>query len=104
MTFDRRAYLCAVYLNPRILQLLILACVAFLGIQIIYLSLFLYAFSKDKSVPGQGTQAVSVVVCAHDEETNLRELIPLLLRQDHPEFEVIIVDDRSNDGNRSVPR
>jgi len=41
---------------------------------------------------------VSVIVCAHDEEKNLRELIPLLLEQQHPEFEVIIVNDRSNDG------
>ena len=41
---------------------------------------------------------VSVIVCAHDEEQNLKELVPLLLEQDHPEFEVIIVEDRSNDG------
>lgn len=40
---------------------------------------------------------MSVIVCAHDEEQNLRDLIPLLLSQDHPEFEIIIVDDRSND-------
>jgi glycosyltransferase involved in cell wall biosynthesis len=39
-----------------------------------------------------------VIVCAHDEEANLRELIPLLLQQDHPEFEIIIVEDRGNDG------
>ena len=41
---------------------------------------------------------VSVIVCAHDEEQNLRDLIPLLLSQNHPDFEIIIVDDRSNDG------
>lgn len=38
------------------------------------------------------------MVCAHDEEANLRALIPLLLAQDHPLFEVIIVEDRCNDG------
>lgn len=43
-------------------------------------------------------QPMSVIVCAHDEEHNLKELIPLLLNQQHPEFEVIIVNDRSNDG------
>jgi len=80
------------------LQLLILACVAFLGIQIIYLSLFLYAFLNKKTFPGQPPQPVSVIICAHDEEANLRELIPLLLLQDHPEFEIIIVEDRGNDG------
>jgi cellulose synthase/poly-beta-1,6-N-acetylglucosamine synthase-like glycosyltransferase len=40
---------------------------------------------------------VSIVVCAHDEAENLKELIPLLLSQDYPDFEVIIVNDRSND-------
>lgn len=40
---------------------------------------------------------VSIVVCAHDEAENLKALIPLLLSQDYPEFEVIIVNDRSND-------
>lgn len=45
-----------------------------------------------------GEEGITVVVCAHDEEENLKELIPLLLAQDYPNFEVIIVDDRSNDG------
>ncbi len=41
---------------------------------------------------------VSIIVCAHDEEENLKALIPQLLAMDYPEFEVIIVEDRSNDG------
>lgn len=40
---------------------------------------------------------VSVVVCAHDEEENLRRLLPALFSQKHKTFEVIVVDDRSND-------
>lgn len=40
---------------------------------------------------------VSVIVCAHDEEKNIRELVPILLQQKYPEFEVIIVEDRCND-------
>ncbi len=69
------------------------------GIQAVFFFLFLFAFSKkeSKSQPPTPSLPVSVIVCAHDEETNLRELIPLLLQQDHPQFEVIIVDDRSND-------
>jgi glycosyltransferase involved in cell wall biosynthesis len=41
---------------------------------------------------------VSVIICAHDEEQNLKTLVPLLLAQTHREFEIIIVNDRSNDG------
>ncbi|MBI1767695.1 MAG: glycosyltransferase [Bacteroidetes bacterium] len=38
------------------------------------------------------------MICAHDEEENLKELVPQLLSQQYPEFEVIIVEDRCNDG------
>lgn len=40
---------------------------------------------------------VSVIVCAHNEYQNLLKLIPRLLGQKHGDFEVIIVDDRSED-------
>jgi glycosyltransferase involved in cell wall biosynthesis len=40
---------------------------------------------------------VSVIVAAHNEIENLKILVPLLLKQNYPEFEVIIVDDRSED-------
>ncbi len=49
-------------------------------------------------VPASQTPAVSVIVCAHDEERNLKELIPLLLSQEYPGFEIIVVEDRCNDG------
>lgn len=69
-----------------------------ISIQILYLSLFLYAFSKKDNISPQKPKPVSVIVCAHDEEQNLKELLPILLEQNHPEFEIIIVEDRSNDG------
>lgn len=45
-----------------------------------------------------GSNPVSVIVSAHNEIENLVNLIPTLLHQDYEEFEVIIVDDRSEDG------
>ena len=42
-------------------------------------------------------EPISVIVCARNEENNLKELVPVLLNQDHPEFEVIIVLDRCFD-------
>jgi glycosyltransferase involved in cell wall biosynthesis len=66
-------------------------------IQVIYLLVFILAFSRKKITTPAEPLPVSIIVCAHDEEENLKELIPVLLNQDYPEFEVIIVDDRSND-------
>lgn len=59
--------------------------------------MFIVAFSKKREARARVALPVSVIICAHDEEENLKALIPLLLEQDHPEFEIIIVDDRSND-------
>ncbi|MGI4762908.1 MAG: glycosyltransferase [Janthinobacterium lividum] len=50
------------------------------------------------SEPGPDTEPVSLIVCAHNELENLRELVPLLLRQDYPAgFELVLIDDRSQD-------
>lgn len=74
-----------------------------LAVQLIYLCVFIVAFMKENRQNVTNTiPSVSVIVCAHDEEDNLRRLIPILLSQHHPNFEVIIVDDRSNDGTHDL--
>lgn len=47
---------------------------------------------------------VSVVVCVRNEEKHLRELIPALFDQDHPDFEVVVVDDSSWDETAEILR
>lgn len=80
------------------MQVLFFIFLAVILTQIVYLVVFWVAFSQKREELVSGSLPVSIIVCAHDEEQNLKELIPLLLDQDHPEFEVIVVDDRSNDG------
>lgn len=47
---------------------------------------------------GPDAEPVSLILCAHNELENLRELVPLLLRQDYPAgFELVLIDDRSHD-------
>ncbi len=45
---------------------------------------------------------ISVIVCAHNEEKNLTDLIPKILNQEYPIFELIVVNDRSTDGTIST--
>ena len=40
---------------------------------------------------------VSVIICARDEEENLRKFLPFVLEQDYPDYEVIVVNDGSTD-------
>jgi glycosyltransferase involved in cell wall biosynthesis len=45
---------------------------------------------------------VSVVICARSEAAPWRCFIPLLMLQDHKEFEVVVVNDRSEDDTWEV--
>ena len=47
--------------------------------------------------PDQAPGRVSVVVPAKDEEHNIGQCIETMLAQDYPDFEMIVVDDRSED-------
>ena len=70
-------------------------------IQFLYWIIFYFEINKEfkiNSTTRIPNAPVSVIVCAHDEEENLREVLPLLLSQYYPEFEIIIVNDCSNDG------
>jgi hypothetical protein len=48
--------------------------------------------------------AVTVLVPARDEAYNLRRTLPLLLAQDYPQIEVLLLDDRSSDNTADVAR
>lgn len=40
---------------------------------------------------------VSIIICARDEELNLKAFLPSVLEQDYPNFEVVVVNDCSTD-------
>jgi len=49
-----------------------------------------------------GVPQISVIVCAYNYERYLPEALDSVLAQDHPSFEVIVVDDGSTDGTPDV--
>lgn len=49
--------------------------------------------------PSTYSEGVSVIVCARNELANLKQLLPLLYRQEYTNFEIIIVEDCSTDGS-----
>ncbi len=56
-----------------------------------------FIFSKRKSKEPE-YPSVSIVVSSRNYAAYLKELIPSLLEQDYPDFEVVVVDDCSSDG------
>lgn len=58
---------------------------------------------SDKTLPRVDAHPfVSILVAAKNEEQNLRKHLPLILGQDYPQFEVIVIDDHSKDNTRSL--
>jgi len=45
---------------------------------------------------------VSVIICARNEAENLRSFLPSVLEQDYPDYEVIVVNDCSEDGSDAI--
>ncbi len=54
--------------------------------------------------PPPDAPLISICVPARNEERNIRRCIESILRQDYPNFEVIVVDDRSTDATPEVLR
>lgn len=85
-------------------QLVLLSVFAISGIiQLLYYYLVLVRVAGSKA-GGDGNVdiPVSVVICARKEESNIRENLPLVLEQDYPDFEVMVVDDCSMDNTPMV--
>lgn len=57
--------------------------------------------SNDQS-PMSEAPGVSVIISAHNESDNLSQYLQALLTQDYPTYEVIVVDDGSEDNTREV--
>lgn len=71
----------------------------------LYFSLFVHlklAFYPVEPIPETAKKPLSVVICARNEVDNLTAYLPSVLAQNYPDFEVIVVNDRSWDGTRQL--
>jgi cellulose synthase/poly-beta-1,6-N-acetylglucosamine synthase-like glycosyltransferase len=77
--------------------------IAALAVQLFYYFFFFIRLIliKEGQIP-TSSEGVSVVTCARNEEDNLIENVPLIMDQDYPEFELIIVNDNSWDATEEI--
>lgn len=82
---------------------LLLQWVYYLGI---YTRIFRYArkVRKGKVAFNNYYPPVSVIICARNESINLEQYLPIVLEQDYPDYEVIVVNDRSFDDTEDLLR
>ena len=65
---------------------------------LVFLKLPLYKSNKKRKTK----KSISVIICAKNEEENLKQFLPRVLEQDYPEFEVVVVNDCSTDGTEQL--
>jgi cellulose synthase/poly-beta-1,6-N-acetylglucosamine synthase-like glycosyltransferase len=63
-----------------------------------YLAVYVYKPSQKKTKK----EPVSVIICARNEAENLKNFLPSILEQDYPDYEVIIVNDCSEDNSYEI--
>jgi glycosyltransferase involved in cell wall biosynthesis len=71
----------------------------------IYFYLFYFlrlVFYKHNKYQSKEKRAVSVVICARNEEKNLEQNLPSVLSQNYPDYEVVVVNDCSEDESEFV--
>ncbi|MBB6500004.1 glycosyltransferase [Pedobacter cryoconitis] len=71
----------------------------------LYFSLFIHlklALIKVEELPAQAAKPLSVIICARNEAENLTQYLPAVLQQKYPDFEVIVVNDRSWDKTSDI--
>ncbi|MBS1583440.1 MAG: glycosyltransferase [Bacteroidetes bacterium] len=76
--------------------------VALVVLAFFHLVIFSRLAFREQQVEPDRSLPVSVVVCGRNESASLQQLIPLLMDQDHQEFEVVVVNDRSEDDTWDV--
>jgi glycosyltransferase involved in cell wall biosynthesis len=78
----------------------------FIAIVVVQLFYYLIVFAKFSFAKAQEINPknipISVIVCAKNEEENVIKYIPLLLEQNYPDFEIVLIDDASSDNTLEV--
>jgi cellulose synthase/poly-beta-1,6-N-acetylglucosamine synthase-like glycosyltransferase len=73
------------------------------AIQVFYWLFFYLAvyFKRPAEATGK-KEPVSIIICARNEADNLRDFLPSVLEQDYPDYEVIVVNDCSEDNSYEI--
>ena len=81
---------------------LVVAAIQFFYILVIFGRASLFYRSKSKQSTSETYEGVTVVIAARNEKENLTKLIPIICNQNYPNFDVMVINDRSHDGTKAL--
>lgn len=93
------------------LELIELVCISAIAACFLFQMQFVFArvcrlaFHKNKNLESNETPftpPVSVIICGKNESENLKQFLPSVLRQNYPEFQVVFVNDSSEDDSEMI--
>ena len=81
-----------------ILTILLIAFAVIVFIQFIYYLFIFGKFSFGKKTEGTPKRLpISIIVCAKNEEENIKKYFQSLVTQNYPDYEIVLIDDASSD-------
>ena len=87
------------------IMLLILLCL-FIAVVLIQFLYYVVVFGKFSFAKPQIATLkripISIIVCAKNEEENVKNFIPILAEQNYPDFEIVLIDDASSDDTLEI--
>jgi len=93
--------------NLSLIALVLLGAFLFCFLVQLYFSLFVHlrlAKFTVQEIPVANATPITVIICARNEAANLQANLPAILTQQYPDFEVVVVNDRSWDGTKEILR
>jgi glycosyltransferase involved in cell wall biosynthesis len=88
--------------DPLVLGVLIVFYLATIVQLVLYLRYYFPVLKEESKEANPSFPLLSIIICARNEYANLEKHIPLIMQQDYPEFQLVLVDDGSWDGTRDL--
>jgi len=89
--------------TEQILEIILYIFYGAAGMQVLYyLIIFIRIFGKPKKEEKTEKTPVSVIIAARNESDNLQKFLPTVLEQKYDNFEVIVVNDASDDNSERI--
>jgi glycosyltransferase involved in cell wall biosynthesis len=81
--------------------MLFILLLVFIGITLIQLVYYVFIFGRFSFAKKQTIQPkklpISIIICAKNEEENIKKYFPLIAAQNYPDYEIVLIDDASSD-------